>query len=337
MKVLIVGATGALGMPLVRKLIAGGHEVLGVTRTPGNTRSLTEVGAQPIVADAMDRDGLLAAVNGLRADAVVHALTALKKTPLRHSDMARTDALRDAGMANVLAAARVIGARRAVVESMHVGYGYGDWRTQVLTEETAFAPRGRTRGLERHLAGFRALEGQLFEATRAGWLEGVSLRFGAFYGPDAGMQGLMDLLRRRRVPLLDGGDAVLSWIHHEDAASAIVAALERGRPGEAYNIVDDEPAAWRDFLGLLATTAGAPQPRSMPRWLVALAGPYAAAFLTTTLRASNAKAKRELGWAPSMPTYRQGIPRVIQALRASSLLTAASSTVESSLAIRRTG
>ena len=309
MKVLIVGATGALGVPLVQKLIAGGHEVLGVTRTQNNTRSLTDVGAHPIIADVMDRDGLLAAVDGLRADAVVHALTALKKTPMRHRDMARTDALRDAGMANLLAAARVIGARRAVVESMHVGYGYGDWGTQVLTEETAFAPRGRTRRLERHLAGFRALEGQLFEATRDGWIEGVSLRFGAFYGPDAGMRSLIDLLHRRRLPLVDRGGAVLSWIHHEDAATAMVAALERGRPGETYNVVDDEPVAWRDFLGLLATTAGAPKPRSMPRWLIALAGPYAAAFITTTLRASNAKAKRELGWAPSIPTYREGIPR----------------------------
>jgi nucleoside-diphosphate-sugar epimerase len=289
------------------------------------------------VADVLDRDGLLAAVAEQRADAVVHALTALKKTPMRHRDMYRTNELRDAGMANMLAAARVLGARRCVVESMHVGYGYGDWGTQVLTEDVPFAPRGRTRGLERHLAGFRALEGQLFEATRAGWIEGVSLRFGAFYGPDAGMQAIVEMLRRRRLPLVDGGHAVLSWIHHEDAAAAVVAALERGRPGEAYNIVDDEPVTWRDFLGLLAATADTPLPLSLPRWLLGLAGPYAAAFLTTTLRASNAKAKRELGWTPALPTYRVGIPRTIQALRADSAESGASATIEGSGSIRPVG
>ncbi len=337
MNVLIVGATGALGVPLVQQLIAGGHEVLGVTRTSNNVRVLTDLGARPIVADVMDREGLLAAVAGLRADAVVHALTALKKTPMRHRDMYRTDELRDAGMANLLAAARALGAGRVVVESMHVGYGYGDWGTKVLTEEVPFAPRGRTRALERHLAGFRALEGQLFEATRAGWIEGVSLRFGAFYGPDAGMQAIVELLRRRRLPLVSGGHAVLSWVHHEDAAAATVAALQHGRPGEAYNIVDDEPVAWRDFLGLLAATVGAPAPRSVPGWVVGLAGPYAAAFLSTTLRASNAKARRELGWAPAVSTYREGIPRLIEALRAAHAESGTSATTEGGSSIPRVG
>jgi nucleoside-diphosphate-sugar epimerase len=316
MKVLIAGATGVLGTPLARQLLEDGHEVLGVTRTPGNADRLIAMGARPIVADVMDRDGLLHAVRGLRADAVVHALTALKKTPMRHRDMVQTDALRDAGMANLLAVARAIGARRMVVESMHVGYGYGDWGGQVLTEEMPFAPKGRTRGLERHLEAFRALEDQLWDATNAGWIEGVSLRFGAFYAPDAGMRSMIDLLRKRRLPLVDGGHAVMSWVYYEDAAAATVAALLRGKPGQAYNIVDDEPVTWRDFLGLLATTAGTPPPRSMPRWLVSLAAPNGAAFLTSMLRASNARARRELGWTPTIPTYRQGIPRVVEALDA---------------------
>ncbi len=337
MKVLIAGATGAIGAPLARKLIAGGHEVLGVTRTPGNVRMLTELGCRPIVADVMDRDGLLAAVCGLQADAVVHALTALKKTPMRHRDMNATDALRDTGMANLLAAAQAMKAQRVVVESMHIGYGYGDWGTKVLTEETPFAPRGRTRGLEQHLAGFRALEGQLFEATRAGKIEGVSLRFGAFYGPDAGIRTMIDLLGKRRMPLVSGGHAVLSWIHQEDAAAAIVAALEHGRAGEAYNIVDDEPVAWRDFLGLLAGAAGTPPPRSMPRPLVGLFGPYAVSFLTTTLRVSNAKAKGELGWSPTVPTYRVGIPSVVQALRDGSRTLNEAATGKENGALRRVG
>src|SRR5215469_9807788 len=173
MKVLIAGATGALGLPLVRALIASGHQVIGLTRTPGNTRSLSTLGAQPVVADAMDRDGLLKAVAGLHADAVVHALTALKKTPLRHRDMYQTNALREVGTANLLASARAVEARTFVAESMTMGYGYGDWGKQALTEGCPFAPAGRSEELERHLAGFRALERQLFEATQAGWIAGV--------------------------------------------------------------------------------------------------------------------------------------------------------------------
>jgi nucleoside-diphosphate-sugar epimerase len=335
MKVLIAGATGAIGVPLVRKLIADGHDVLGLTRTPGKADALIGLGARPIVADVMDRDGLLTALNGMRADAVVHALTALKKPPMRHRDMNETDALREGGMANLLVAAQALGARRVVVESMHIGYGYGNWGTRILTEETPFAPRGRTRGLERHLAAFRALEGQLFEATRAGRIEGISLRFGAFYGPDAGVRTMVELLGKRRLPLVSGGQAVLSWVHHEDAAAAIVAALECGRAGEAYNIVDDEPVAWRDFLGLLATTAGTPLPRSLPRPLVGLFGAVAVAFLTTTLRASNDKAKRELGWTPTWPTYRVGIPSVVQALQSGSASIGALSTNERRSVMRR--
>ncbi len=135
MKVLLAGATGALGIPLVRALIAGGHQVLGMTRTPENQDHLSHLGAHPVVADVMDRDGLLRAVEGLHADAIIHALTALKKTPLRHRDMYATDALHDVGTTNLLAAARAVGARKFVAESMTMGYGYGDWGTQVITEE----------------------------------------------------------------------------------------------------------------------------------------------------------------------------------------------------------
>src|SRR5215467_1580189 len=136
MKVLIAGATGALGVPLVLALIASGHQVLGITRTPGKSSGLSTLGAQPIVADVMDREHLLRAVAGQRADAVVHALTALPKNgPMRHRDMYQTDALRDVGTTHLLDAARVVGARKMVVESMHVGYGFGNWGDIILTEE----------------------------------------------------------------------------------------------------------------------------------------------------------------------------------------------------------
>jgi nucleoside-diphosphate-sugar epimerase len=315
MKVLIAGATGALGVPLVRALIGGGHDVIGITRTPGKSSLLTRLGAQPIVADAMAREGLLRAVNGRQADAVVHVLTALPKGgPMRHRDMYQTDALRDVGTRHLLAAAREVGARKIVVESMHVGYGFGNWGDSVLTEEQPFAPPGRSQELERHLAGFRSMEHQIFEATRAGWIEGLSLRYGAFYGPDS-TAPLIKLLRRRSLPLPGGGRTFMSWIYIEDAAAAMVAALERGRAGQAYNIVDDEPVRWHDFMSELARVVGAPAPWSIPRWVLRLAAPYAEIFLgETSLRVSNAKAKAELGWVPSVPTYREGVQRIAQAL-----------------------
>jgi nucleoside-diphosphate-sugar epimerase len=314
MKVLIAGATGALGVPLVRALIASDHQVIGLTRTPDNAREFSALGAQPVVADAMDRDGLLRAVDGLHADAVVHALTALKKTPLRHRDMYQTNALREVGTANLLAAARAVDAHKFVAESMTMGYGYGDWGEQVLTEDCPFAPPGRSQELERHLAGFRALERQIFEATQAGWIEGISLRFGAFYGP-ASITPIVQMMRRRSLPLPDGGRAVMSWIYLEDAAAAIVAALERGRAGQAYNIVDDEPVRVRDFFAQLAQQSHTPMPLSLPAWAMRVAAPYGTDFFATTMRVSNARAIRELGWKPvAAPTYHQGIQRAMQAL-----------------------
>src|SRR5947209_2714278 len=143
MKVLIAGASGALGTPLTRALIAGGHEVLGLARSPESMDRLTHLGAHPILANVMDRDDLLRAVKGVQADAVIHALTALKKTPLRHQDMYATNALRDVGTTNLLAAAREVGARRFVAESMTLGYGYGDWGEKVITEDGPFAPAGK--------------------------------------------------------------------------------------------------------------------------------------------------------------------------------------------------
>ena len=315
MKVLIAGATGALGVPLVRTLIASGHQVLGITRTPGKSSLLTTLGAQPIVADVMDREQLLKAVDGQQADAVVHALTALPKSaPMRHRDMYQTDALRDVGTTHLLAAAREVGAHKIVVEAMHVGYGFGNWGQTLLTEEQPFAPPGRSRELERHLAGFRSLEQQIFEATRAGWIEGVSLRYGSFYGP-ASTAPLIDLLRRRSLPLPSGGQTFMSWIYIEDAAAAVLAALERGRAGQAYNIVDNEPVRWHDFMTELARVAGAPAPWSIPRWVLRPVAPFAEIVMAeTSLRVSNARARSELDWVPGVPTYREGIQQIAQAL-----------------------
>ncbi len=314
MKVLIAGASGALGTPLTRALIAGGHEVLGLARSPESMDHLSHLGAHPILVNVMDRDDLLRAVKGVQADAVIHALTALKKTPLRHQGMYATNALRDGGTTNLLAAAREVGARRFVAESIALGYGYGDWGEKVITEDCPFAPAGRSSQLERHMAGMRSLERQIWEATQAGWIEGISLRYGYFYGP-ASLVPILAMLRRRSLPLPDGGRAVTSWIYLEDAAAATVAALERGKAGEAYNIVDDEPVRNKDFFTFLCQQAHLPKPFSLPSWMMRPLAPLATDFFATSMRVSNAKATRELGWKPVVaPTYRQGIQQALEVL-----------------------
>jgi len=298
MKVLLAGASGAIGIPITRQLTAHGHQVLGLTRDRGGAGRLEALGARPVVADALDHDGLLRAVAGLSADAVIHELTALRKPPLRHRGMALTNRLRTEGTASLLAAAEVLGARRFLTQSIVLGYGYRDHGDHVLTEHDPFGwPAGdRT---DPHVAAMRSTEQQAFSAP-----EGIALRYGLLYGGDAAR--MRALLARRGLPVARGG--VLGWVHHEDAAAATVAALERGRPGQAYNVVDDLPATWEEVYTAIAAAFGAPPPRRLPRWLFRLAAPYVASFaIDTSMRVSNAKAKRELGWRPAFRTYRDGI------------------------------
>ncbi len=335
MRVLVAGASGALGSPLTRALLAGGHEVLGLARSPESMDHLTRLGAYPILANVMDRDDLLRAVKRVQADAVIHALTALKKTPLRHQDMYATNALREVGTTNLLAVAREVGARRLLVESMIMGYGYGDWGNWVITEDCPFAPAGSSRQLERHLAGFRSLEEQIWEATRAGWIEGISLRYGAFYGPDS-LVPILAILRRRSLPLPDGGRPITAWIYLEDAASAMVAALERGKAGEAYNIVDDEPVRNKDFFTFLCQQAHLPKPFSLPSWMMRPLAPYATDFFSTSMRVSNAKAISELGWRPVVaPTYREGICQALLVLNQQNNASGKDAQTSHSIAFRR--
>jgi nucleoside-diphosphate-sugar epimerase len=309
MKVLLAGATGTLGVPLVRALVTGGHEVIGISRTPGKRDMLHALGAEPLIADVMDRAALLNTVDGLRADAVLHEMTALKKIPTRHRDMAATDALREVGTANLLAAARLVGARRFVTQSFFMGYGYGDWGDKVLTEDDPFAPPGRDR-FEQDLAAMRSTERQAFTADG---IEGIALRYGSLYGPGGATEPMIEMLRHRRLPVPRGGGGITSLIYVEDAAAATVAALERGRSGEAYNVADDEPVSWGEFFGAVAKAFDAPPPREVPRWVFRFM-PYARAMMLGDHRISNAKARRELGWTPSAPTYREGISRLAEAL-----------------------
>jgi nucleoside-diphosphate-sugar epimerase len=298
MKVLLAGASGTLGLPLTRGLIAHGHQVIGLTRGRAGADRIAALGATPVVADALDRDSLLDAVASLSADAVIHELTALRKPPLRHSGMALTDLLRSKGTANLLAAAGALGAKRFLTQSIIFGYGYYDHGDRVLTEQSPFGdPAGNAS--DPHIAAMRSAEDQAFTAP-----EGIALRYGLLYGGDATQ--MRTLLAKRGVPVATGG--LLGWIHHNDAVAATVTALERGQAGQAYNIVDDQPASWREVFTAMAAAFGTQAPRRLPGWLLRLTAPYVASFVTgTSMRVSNAKAKTELGWHPQFPTYHEGI------------------------------
>jgi nucleoside-diphosphate-sugar epimerase len=301
MRVLVAGASGAIGMPLVRWLRHAGHEVVAVHRAPEGRTWLAEAGASPVQVDVLDRRSLSCALEGRRADAVIAELTALKKTPLRHADMAATNRLRVEGTANLLAAAQQLGARRFITQSMVFGYGFGDRGGKVLTEADPFAPPGHGR-FEAHLAALRASEQQVLGADS---LDGIALRYGQFYGPGPASDALVAGLRRRRLPVTRASGAV-PWVYVDDAASATVAALELGERGTAYNIADDEPVSMSAMLTAMAAAVGAPRPWTVPDWLLA-ATPFARAIVTGGLRVCNTKAKAELAWTLRAPTYRDGL------------------------------
>jgi nucleoside-diphosphate-sugar epimerase len=304
MRVFVAGASGALGNYLTRLLIAHGHSVIGLIRNPAGAAGLRAIGVQPVVADALDREQLLRAVNGLAADAVIHELTALRKPPLRASAMTQTNRLRTEGTANLLAAADRLGAGRIVTQSIVLGYGFHDHGDLTLTEE---APFGTLAGdfTDETITALRAAEAQTFTAR-----EGIALRYGLLYGGD-GPQ-ILPMLEKRAVPVVSGG--LLGWVHHLDAVSATVAALEEGRPGQAYNIVDDRAVSWQELFTAMAAGFHYAPPRKLPRWLMRVIAPYAAKVaIDTSMRISNAKAKRELHWQPRFPTYREGVDAMVAA------------------------
>jgi nucleoside-diphosphate-sugar epimerase len=306
-RVLLAGASGAVGTPLTRQLIAAGHDVIGITRSRANAERLRAGGAQAVVADVMDRANLLAAVSDVRADAVIHELTALGTTKMREA-MEGTNALRTTGTAHLLAAARAVGAHRFVTQSIVFGYGYRDHGPHVITEDDPFGePASGLVGPA--IAAMRATEEQVFSADET---EGIALRYGLFYGQDSFIRMIVNLVRKRRLPVPSSGGGFATFIYLEDAAAATVAALEKGRAGQAYNIVDDEPVRWADYMDALAAELGVRRPRRVPGWLLR-AIPYLHTIMTTSMRVSNAKARRELGWAPAVSTYREGIPLVAKA------------------------
>jgi nucleoside-diphosphate-sugar epimerase len=309
MRVLLAGASGAIGTPLTRQLIAAGHQVIGITRSRANAERLRAAGAESLVADVLDRESLLTAVRDVRADAVMHQLTALGTTKIRNA-MLGTNNLRTMGTAHLLAAARVVGAHRFLTQSIVLGYGYRDHGPHLITEDDPFAEPAPGR-FGSAITALHAAEEQVFSADE---MEGVALRYGGFYGQDSFTNMIVKLVRKRRLPVPMSGGGFVSFIYLEDAAAATVAALEKGRAGQAYNIVDDEPVRWVDYLDALAAELGARRPWRVPTWMLR-AIPYLHTIMTTSMRVSNAKAKRELGWIPAVSTYRQGVPLVVNGSR----------------------
>ena len=252
-----------------------------------------------VVADVMDRDSLLAAVKGQHFDAVISQLTALKKPPMRNKDMDGTNALRTIGTENLMAAAKATGATRFLTQSMIFGYGYGDQGAAPLTEDAYFGPSSR-KAFARH--GEAMLRNEQIAFSEPG-IDGIALRYGLFYGGPA-TNAYVDFLEKGKLPIVKAGTT--SFIHLTDAASATVAALERGKGGEAYNVVDDTATPFADVALEIAKDFHTKTPRTVPAWMTKPM-PYLNAFITGRWIVSNAKAKDELGWEPRYPSFREGV------------------------------
>jgi nucleoside-diphosphate-sugar epimerase len=309
MRVFIAGATGVLGSRLVPLLTAAGHEVFGTSRKEPGRAAVDALGATGIVMNPLDAGSVRTAVAEAKPDVVVHQLTALSamsgNTKKWDQDFAMTNRLRTEATDHLLAAARESDVQRFVAQS----YG-GHWTNQrtggpVKTEND---PLVDDPGKEaRH--SLRAIKHLEEAVTMAPGIEGVVLRYGNFYGPGNTMSrtGEMgELVRRAKFPVVGGGAGVWSWIHIDDAAVATVAAIERGAPG-IYNVVDDDPAPIAEWLPYLAEQLGGKKPMRLPAWLAKpLIGQFGLDLMTTVRGSSNAKARRELGWSPQYPSWREG-------------------------------
>jgi 2-alkyl-3-oxoalkanoate reductase len=306
MKVYVAGAAGAIGRQLLPQLAAQGHEVTAATRSPGKAAMLRGLGAEAVVVDGLDAMAVGEAVARAEPEVVIHQMTSLAGAfSLRRFDkmFAVTNQLRTQGTDHLLAAAAAAGVRRFVAQS------YTGWTNireggPVKTEDDPLDPSPPAMQRE-SLAAIRHLERVVAAASP---VQGIVLRYGSFYGPGAS-DDFVGLIRRRRVPIIGDGAGVWSFLHIRDAAAATIAALERGAPG-VYNVVDDEPASVAEWLPYVAHAVGARAPRRVPAWLGRLAaGDVGVSMMTQIRGSSNAKAKRELGWRPGWPSWREGFSR----------------------------
>jgi nucleoside-diphosphate-sugar epimerase len=301
MHMFIAGATGAVGRALVPHLLEHGHTVTGTTRNEAKLATLRELGAEAVVMDGLDRESVRAAVRRAKPDVIVHQMTALAGVDIKNFDRAfeTTNRLRTDGAEYLLGAAD--GAR--FIAQSYAGWPYARTGGPVKTEDDPLDPEP-PKGMRATHAAIRRLEAMTVQAG------GIVLRYGGLYGPGTGLWNDGDqvqMLRKRQFPLVGNGNGIWSFAHTADVATATLAAIERGRPGEIYNVVDDEPAPVREWLPYVAKALGAPPPRRVPAWLARLvAGPAAVSMMTQVRGASNAKAKAELGWTLTRPSWREG-------------------------------
>ena len=299
MKVLVIGATGAVGLPLVAQLVERGHEVIGTSRARERADTLRELGAEPALLDLLDRDAVRRLVLETRPEAIVHEATSLAgglDFKRFAETFAQTNRLRTVGTDNLLFAAKEAGVERFVAQS-YGGLTYARVGGPVKTEDDPL-DESLPEAAQKTVEAIEYLEAAVVDAG------GIALRYGSFYG--AAIDPMRDAVRERKVPIVGDGDGVWSLIHVVDAAGATVLALERGEPG-VYNVSDDEPAPAREVSPAMAEALGAPTPRKVPAWLAKLfAGELGFIMMTQIRGISNAKAKRELGWTLRYPSWRQG-------------------------------
>ena len=299
MRVFVAGASGAIGTRLVPQLIDRGHEVIGTFRSPAHAERVRALGAEPIALDLLDARAVRQAVLQTRPEAIIHQATDLADVRFGRSldrSFASTNRLRTEGTDALLAAAGEAGVRRFVAQSF-ASYRYAREGGPVKAEDDPLDPSPPAMARQTN-AAMRHLDQAV---TNAG---GIALRYGGFYG--AANDGLVKPVRKRQFPVIGDGDGISSFIHLDDAAAATVLALERDLAG-VYNIVDDEPAPMREWLPALAKALGAKPPRNVPLWLAGLVAGKGMVMMAVGSRgASNAKAKRELGWTLRYPSWRQG-------------------------------
>jgi nucleoside-diphosphate-sugar epimerase len=304
LNVFVAGASGAAGLPTVRELIERGHRVVAMTSTESKRGLLAGMGAEPAVVDAFDAGALTRAVAAARPDAVVNLLTRIPAMPLRASQFDATNELRTRGTANLLEAAVAAGAARFVSESFFTVYGLGPFeRPRTEDDPVGRAGNGSSQPI---IDAVASSEAQVRAATEQGRLEGVSLRFAGFHGPDApSMAAMVEAVRRRRMPVIGATGSVISMVELSDAARAVAAAVEGGPPG-IYNVADDEPVTMDAYLGEMARVLGARPPRHIPLGLMRLLAPYITSVVgSAAVPISNARITRELGWRPRFATYRE--------------------------------
>ena len=298
MKVFIAGGSGAIGVPLIRALVAAGHQVTASTRSSANVPMLQRLGATPAIVDALDADALRRGVVAAQPTHVVHQLTALPKGgPKSARDLEATNRLRIDGTRNLIAAAVAAGATRIVGGSF------------ALLGRSTSDPSGGAE-VEAAATANRSMESQILEASRSGAIEGVVLRYGLFYGFEtASTVEMIAMAKRRMLPAIRGDRSLLPCIHVDDAAAATVAALVRAPAGSSYDIVDDEPVSFSEIVRAVAAAAGAPRPIAVPLWLPRLLAPYMARMIALRLPLSNQKAVAQMGWRPSFPNIHAGLAR----------------------------